>query len=109
MIKFSYLKILKCPSCGCSTVVSETVEVSSMSKARVIRQHTNGERWESREFLCGYKAAWSPNFSSAREKAECRHSEAFIKRQAESEKLREKIRKLETELRNLNAGGSYTS
>ncbi|PYE51596.1 hypothetical protein HUB98_06155 [Paenibacillus barcinonensis] len=58
-----HLKESKCPVCGDSTVVGEEIERDILSKT--IRIHTNGQRWETRTFLCGQAINWIPNFSKS--------------------------------------------
>lgn len=58
MVKISFIKTTVCPICGCSTVVSESVEVF---QGRV-REHCSGGRWEHRKFACGYHVQYCPNF-----------------------------------------------
>ena len=41
-------------------VVAESVEIDR--DTHQIRRHTNGGSWEYREFACGYKVHYSPNF-----------------------------------------------
>jgi hypothetical protein len=50
-----------CPTCGCEVVVCEGTEVGTDGES--IRQHTNGQRWDYRVFLCGRRIVWSPNFA----------------------------------------------
>ena len=62
-MRFSNLKSKSCPKCGCDSVIREELEVEILyGKSRKIRQHCNGQQWESRTFLCGAKVDWIPNF-----------------------------------------------
>ena len=71
-MKFQDLKIQECPSCGCSTVVAESVDVDNYTKGEPrIREHTMGGRWERRTFLCGCEVGWCPNFRTAEVKTPC--------------------------------------
>lgn len=49
-----------CPTCGSRTV---------MESVRTL--HTNGQAFEIREFLCGCRLAWSPNFSRLEVQQRC--------------------------------------
>lgn len=60
---FNNLQRKVCPECGASPK-SEGVEVehSYNSQPARVRQHVNGQRWEWRQFLCGARVVWVPNF-----------------------------------------------
>lgn len=92
-----------CPTCGCSTVVQEKVEVSH-NVERKIAQHVNGEIWEQRTFLCGRSVQWVPNFSKESTFGICTRSNDY-------QKTLEKIRGLDEEIRKLNElrGKLYSS
>lgn len=60
MVDINFIKTTSCPVCGCRTVVSESVEIDR--DTHKIRCHANGGNWEDREFACGYKVHYCPNF-----------------------------------------------
>jgi hypothetical protein len=95
-----------CPTCGCSTVVAEGVQVSHGGdcRERKITTHINGGRWEYRTFLCGRTVKWVPNFSEESATDICTRSNDY-------EKTIEKIRGLDEEIRKLNEfrGKLYSS
>lgn len=61
MVTIRYIQTTKCPICDCDVVISEHVE-TEIGTAK-IRQHTNGGVWEHREFACGCRIDYIPNFS----------------------------------------------
>lgn len=85
---------MTCPTCGCTTIVAEGVEVSRNGE-RKIAQHVNGERWEHRTFLCGRTVKWVPNFSQELATGVCHNSTDY-------EKITEQIRGLDEDIRVLN-------
>ena len=91
----------KCPHCVCSIVVSETIDVSH-GRERAIREHVNGGRWETREFLCGYKVQSVPNFNNNEMTCgQCTSSPEYQAKARKVQEIREKISKLQNELTNL--------
>jgi hypothetical protein len=57
------IKTVKCPICGCTEIVSESLDVSQIGPLEPqIQQHCNGGRWEHRKFLCGYEVEYIPNY-----------------------------------------------
>lgn len=60
-MEFQNLKQMECPVCGCNIIASESLEIDSLGK---IREHTNGERWEKRQFACGQIVTHVPNYRS---------------------------------------------
>ena len=78
---FKNLRINACPICGCREVVVEAVEVSLIKNRdgrREIREHCNGQRWEKKEFLCGFKTQWSPNFNRPELLSRCENDEDLV-------------------------------
>lgn len=82
------IKTNECPICGCTDIVSESVETNIFNKIRV---HCNGTRWEHRKFLCGKEICYEPNFSKEFTYGNCVNDPtylAFLKKQKEDkEKL----------------------
>ena len=97
MIEFNNLDVKECPECGCNKVVTESLVVAGIGR-RYIHTHTNGERWERREFLCGHASEWVPNFRRAEQVRPCQRSEEYRKKEADRERIRKRIRALELEL-----------
>ena len=62
-----YVKIKKCPICGCEEIVRE--EISTMNGK--ISYHCNGERWETRAFARGYSVRYVPNFRAEEVISKC--------------------------------------
>lgn len=81
------INTIKCPICGCTEIVEESVDISNWSKPE-IRQHCNGTRWEHRKFLCGYKIQYEPNFSKevTSENSECCYDPIVIERKEKEKK-----------------------
>lgn len=50
-----HITAAECPTCG-SFIVAES---------RSSRRHCNGQAWETREFACGCRIAWIPNYSES--------------------------------------------
>lgn len=71
------IKEKQCPHCG-AHVVTESCR----------RYHCNGQGFEEREFACGLKLVWVPNFSRQEVEKQCRqhpdHIEA-VRKQAKAE------------------------
>ena len=96
MVNFNKIRTDKCPRCGCSTIVRESVEVSwnlDTDGSRKIWKHTNGDQSESREFLCGCVVSYSPNFCKDIIDVEC----------SKNPKIRDAIKKAEAATAALNA------
>ena len=76
-VQFKHMKVSACPTCGCEVVVREEIEISqrygpNSNKGKpYIREHTNGQRWEIRTFLCGFSTTWVPNYSRAEASTAC--------------------------------------
>lgn len=64
MVVLKFIHTTKCPVCGCTTVVSESVETETGRPE--VRTHTNGGVWESRQFACGYRVDYIPNYYKER-------------------------------------------
>lgn len=97
MINFSHMNVTKCPECGCSVVVSESIAFWNGKKRRELL-HCNGQKWETRTFLCGYSTQWTPSFSKAKAVDQCRETESYLAKQAAADKKREEIEALKAEL-----------
>lgn len=66
-MELKYVKTKKCPICGCTEVVSESVNTFQHK----ISVHCNGTEWETREFACGYAVQYVPNFKAEQEVSQC--------------------------------------
>jgi hypothetical protein len=60
-MNLKFIKDEKCPICGCSVIIEETIEKDMYSNK--YREHCNGGRWEQRKFACGQKIEYIPNGS----------------------------------------------
>ncbi|MBN1074716.1 hypothetical protein DVV91_10215 [Clostridium botulinum] len=89
------IQTIKCPICGCMEIVKEYVETTCFSEPKV-RQHCNGTRWEYREFLCGYKVQYVPNYSRelVSEKSECFYDPKVIVRKEKEKQDKEQLVKI---------------
>lgn len=54
-----HLNVNACPVCGETEVVTEKIKTHN----KKIMYHTNGKRWEEREFACGNRLEYSANSS----------------------------------------------
>lgn len=70
-----FLKTEQCPECGCSVVVNEGLETTW--KDREVKTHCNGKQWEYREFRCGHKRTYVPNFSSEEVTTMCQETASY--------------------------------
>ena len=86
------VKTIKCPICGCSEIVEESIEVSCFNDPKV-KQHCNGTRWEHRKFLCGYKVDYIPNYSREIESknSECVYNPVVIAKKEKEEQDKERL------------------
>lgn len=93
-MKFQHLKTERCPHCG-SEAVSDSYEVSIYLKPPQINVHINGQRWETRKFLCGLQIQWSPNFNRelGSEYHECQNSAVVVEKNKKRAKLVERLLK----------------
>jgi len=73
-----------CKECGCLSVVAEFDRGG----------HCNGERFQSREFECGYTVGWSPNFSRLEERSCCTRSTGYLENKKERSKLLTRLEKV---------------
>lgn len=77
------IKTNKCPICGCTDIINESVEVNMFKE---IKTHCNGTRWEHRKFLCGKEISYEPNFTRESVHGNCMNDPthlAFLKKQKE--------------------------
>lgn len=86
------IKTAKCPLCGCTEVIEESVDISNYNKLEIL-QHCNGARWEHRKFLCGYKVQYEPNFTREVESknSECCYNPEVVARKEKEIKDKENI------------------
>lgn len=78
-MELKHIKTNKCPICGCSEVIMESVDREWNGDG--ILYHTNGGRWETREFACGYKVQFVPNFGHEKVRKKCSHdSDELLKK-----------------------------
>lgn len=93
-MKFQHLKTERCPHCG-SEAVGDFYEVSVYLKPPQINVHVNGQRWETRKFLCGLQIQWVPNFTREVESEyhACQNSAVVIKKNKKRAELAERLLK----------------
>lgn len=90
------LKTLQCPVCGCTTIIKESVDISTFN-GREILKHTNGEMYEHRQFLCGMELKYSPNFHKEEVVKECTEDPIVIARIQKEKEDKEKVLQLLSE------------
>lgn len=78
-MKLNFIKTKKCPDCGCTTIVEESVQTWNRSGKPEIFTHCNGGTWEHRTFLCGNVVVFIPNYSHEAFKKTCTQSKAYKK------------------------------
>jgi len=59
-----HITVNKCPICGCTDVVKESVQYDCIWEKPEIFVHTNGKRNERREFLCGCIVKYVSNYNT---------------------------------------------
>lgn len=83
------IKTSKCPICGCTDIVSESVETDVYNKR--IRTHCDGTRWERRKFLCGKEIRYVPNIGGESMEGDCVNDPTYLallkKQKEDKEKL----------------------
>lgn len=92
-MKLQYIKTNACPICGCTEVVGEGVNTTGFNNNRRIRVHANGGRWESREFLCGNRVHYIPNYDKEEFDGDCDFDLEAIKRKEKRKSDKEKLLK----------------
>ena len=88
-MELKHIRTNKCLVCGCTEVISEEIEKEFYSSK--IRYHTNGGRWETREFACGYKVGFVPNDGEEIVKKRCVHDPIDLEKK---KKYRDDCKKL---------------
>lgn len=88
-MNLSFIKSKQCPVCGCDVIVGENVELEH--RLGRVREHANGGRWEHREFACGCRISYIPNFSKEEVSRECSHDPEIIERENKRHKAKKEI------------------
>lgn len=101
-MKLTYIKTDKCPVCGCTIIINESVEKEYLSIK--IREHANGGRWERRRFACGCEIYYCPNFGCEEISRECSLDPKVIER---DEKRNEAKNMLYVTIENLDVDKEY--
>ena len=83
------IKTNKCPICGCTEIVKESVEIDSQRQK--IRTHCNGGRWEYRKFLCGKEICYEPNYSMESVHGDCINDPTYLDLLKKQKEDKEKI------------------
>lgn len=86
MVVLNSITTTRCPECGCSQIVSESLDTNFDGSIWV---HTNGAKRENRAFACGYAVRYCPNFSREEVLHKCR----FDKRENEEKARRAVLQK----------------
>lgn len=100
-MQLRHIKTKECPICKCTTIISESIEKGFNGK---IRLHTCGQQWELREFLCGKKIRWAPNFSQECQEGYCGNDPNYIEALKKIEKLRQTQKDLDDLIRTIMKG-----
>jgi hypothetical protein len=103
-IQFLHMKVPCCPTCGDNTVVEESIGTTALYSRDVpeIREHCNGQRWESRKFLCGCTVEWVPNFRRAEVTKVCPRHPALLELLKEEAAIFDEERALKARRDDLN-------
>lgn len=88
-----HVKRIMCPLCKCTQIVRESIDHYDGS----VRIHCNGQRWETRTFLCGCEASWIPNFSKEFVKG-CTNTQEYREKQLKRQSIQKEITRLQNEL-----------
>lgn len=88
-MNLNYIKTNKCPVCGCTEVIEESVETDCVTEG--IRVHSNGGSWEHRTFLCGMEIRYIPNFRSETMAGRCKNDPAYLEFMAKYKKDKERL------------------
>lgn len=83
-MKLAHITVETCPWCKTTDVIIE--ERNST--------HTNGERFETRTFACGYKIAWVPNYSRLQVVEPCKTDPSEIDKKKKRLVLIDQIREV---------------
>lgn len=101
-MELRYIKTNRCPVCGCDSVIKESVEKEIGSTK--IREHSNGGRWEYRQFACGCEIHYCLNFQNETIKKECPLTPKLV----EQKKKREEAKNaLNVAIDNLDVDDEY--
>src|SRR5512139_1698269 len=88
-MQLQHIKTERCPKCLTTIIVNETVNYDPLRGE--ICTHTNGGRWETRVFACGFSVHWTPNFRIEEERSECKMDAAYAKKQQAREAARRAV------------------
>ena len=88
-MKLTCIETDRCPVCGCSIVVRESVETELYSAK--IREHTSGGRWEYRQFACGCEIHYCPNFRKEEIKKDCSFNPKKVERAKKRSKAKDTL------------------
>lgn len=92
-MELKHITTTACPICGWTEIVRESIKCTHMGQdgERKIQLHTNGAAWENREFLCGKRIEYVPNYGKEMSVGVCFHDPEVMrireKRNADKEKL----------------------
>lgn len=80
-MQLRHIKDEVCHTCG-AEVVSETRET---------REHVNGDRWETRQFACGCKLEYIPNYRKFQISRPCDNDPELVAKRAARDAAADKI------------------
>ncbi len=95
-VEIKNLTATKCPVCQCDTIVAESLKVSFNHTS--ILTHTNGERWETRTFLCGASVEYIPNYGGHTQTAKCHRDPVEIEKDEKRKAIQLQIAELQKQL-----------
>jgi len=80
-MQLRHIKAETCPTCGAEAVYEE----------RDTRCHANGTRGESRQFACGLKLSYSPNYQEVRTCRQCDNDPELVAKRTARDAAADKI------------------
>lgn len=86
-----HIKTTACPHCSTQCVSYEQVDVDYVNRQYLY--YANDERGEVREFACGYRISYIPQFSQEESTSMCRDSQAYRTRVEKREAARDAVMK----------------
>ena len=89
MVNITFIKTNQCPVCGCKNISLESIE-SDNDRAE-FRRHANGATWETREFACGYRVMYVPNYRHEEVITHCHFDPEIAKEKERKKKAKETI------------------
>jgi hypothetical protein len=105
-MKLEFLKGNSCPHCGCKVVSFEGREIDRFARQGEFkyRQHCNGGYHEYRQFACGCRLEYSPNFSRTLESDSysCGNNPEYLAKQARKEEFKKALKNFIEDYKNID-------